>query len=445
MDRPVGATTGDPEDVPEGGPEPATSETGSAPAPPERDLLVLRDGLPDVVDTPEALAAAVADLSSGTGPIALDAERASGYRYSARAYLIQLRREGSTTWLIDPIAFADLEPLRDVLDSDEWILHAASQDLPCLREVGLEPRELFDTELAARLLGHPRVGLAALVEEICDKRMRKEHSAADWSRRPLPRSWLDYAALDVEVLVEIRDVLAEELDKSGKTDWARQEFEHVMAQRPVRRTDPWRRTSGMHKARGRRGVAAVRELWTARDDLAERRDVTPGRILPDAAIVAAANAMPTDRATLLGTRGFHGRGAERYCETWLSAVDTAREMPEAELPPLSVRSSGPPPPRAWAERNPEAAARLATARPALAALSEEVDVPVENLLTPDFVRRVLWEPPATRDPLQLPDAVAASLSQMGARAWQRELVGPLLVASILDPTPPDPPVDDAQS
>ena len=404
---------------------------------------MLRDGLPDVVETPEALAEAVADLASGTGPVALDAERASGYRYSARAYLIQLRRAGSTTWLIDPIAFDDLGPLREVLDANEWILHAASQDLPCLREVGLEPPSLFDTELAARLLGHPRVGLAALVEEICEKRMRKEHSAADWSRRPLPPAWLDYAALDVEVLVEIRDVLAEELRTSDKQEWARQEFEHVQAQRPVARIDPWRRTSGMHKARGRRGVAAVRELWTTRDQLARRRDITPGKIIPDSAIVAAARAMPPDRSALLGTRGFHGRGAERYADTWLRALDTVRQMPDSELPPVSLHSSGPPPARAWADRNPEAAARLGTARLALAALSEEVEVPVENLMTPDYVRRVLWDPPSTRDPTRLFGAIGAALREMGAREWQVALVGPLLEQAITDPVPlPDPDASD---
>jgi len=229
---------------------------------PELELLTLRDGLPDVVETDARLADVVRDLAGGTGPIAIDAERASGYRYSARAYLIQLRREGSTTWLVDPIAFDDLTPLQEVLSGAEWILHAASQDLPCLREVGLEPTSLFDTELAARLLGYPRVGLASLVELLCGLRMRKEHSAADWSKRPLPTSWLEYAALDVEVLVEIRHQLARELVAAGKDEWARQEFAHVMAQRPVPRTDPWRRTSGMHRSEERRVGKECRSRWS---------------------------------------------------------------------------------------------------------------------------------------------------------------------------------------
>jgi ribonuclease D len=223
-----------------------------------------------------------------------------------------------------------------------------------------------------------------------------------------------------------------------------------MAQRPVPRTDPWRRTSGMHKARGRRAVAAVRELWLARDELAERRDVTPGRIIPDSAIVVAASALPTERSALLGLRGFHGRGAERYADQWLDAIHAARELPESDLPPVALRSDGPPPPRAWPERDLAAAARLTAARSALATLSEERRVPVENMLTPDVVRRVLWSPPDAREPAELAEAVAGQLREHGARAWQVELVGPVLVDAILHPAPapelppePSPLTDDA--
>ena len=147
--------------------------------------------------------------------MAVDAERAHGFRYSQRAYLIQLRRAGAGTHLIDPIAFgqpADLSVRSATALADaEWVIHAASQDLPCLYEVGLVPRTLFDTELAARLLGYPRVALGTMLEELLGVRLLKEHSAADWSTRPLPSEWLNYAALDVELLVELRDRLAAEL------------------------------------------------------------------------------------------------------------------------------------------------------------------------------------------------------------------------------------------
>jgi len=393
-------------------------------------LLELRDGLPPVVETEEALAAVVEAFRAGTGPVAIDAERASGYRYSARAYLIQLRREGAGSALIDPLPFSDLSALQEALGDAEWILHAATQDLPCLRELGLHPTTLFDTELAGRLLGYPRVGLATLVETIVGRRMRKEHSAVDWSTRPLPEPWLDYAALDVEVLLELREALTAELVAAGKDEWARQEFTHLLEfDGPGPRHEPWRRTSGMHRAKGRRSLAAVRALWETRDEIAQQRDVTPGRILPDAAIVEAANGLPRDRGSLLALKGFKGRGAERYVNQWVTALRTARGLTEAELPTLAARYDGPPPPRAWADRDPVAAARLGAARTALKERADGLDLPVENLLTPDFVRRLLWEPPVG-EPAELTDLVAARLAELGARPWQIELTAPILAEAI---------------
>ena len=348
----------DPSDDPdESGPD--------TPEEPQRPLLTLRDGLPPITDTATGLARACAAIVAGTGPVAIDAERASGYRYSSRAYLIQLRREGAGTWLVDPVAFETLAPLSGALEGTDWILHAATQDLPCLAEVHLRPGSLFDTELAGRLLGYPRVGLATLVETVLGKRMKKEHSAVDWSRRPLPEPWLEYAALDVEVLVELREALAAQLVEAGKDDWARQEFHSLLTFEATARVDAWRRTSGMHRIRGRRGLGAVQALWETRDQLAERRDVTPGRIIPDSAIVAAAQAMPTDRDALLAVKGFHGRGAERYASRWMSALRAVAELDETDLPVRAPRSDGPPLPRAWADRDPVAARRLALARAAL--------------------------------------------------------------------------------
>jgi ribonuclease D len=409
----------------------ADQQPSPAPAP----LLALRDGLPPVVDTDAALEDVVAAFAAGTGPVAIDAERASGYRYSARAYLVQLRREGSGTALIDPIPFGDLSALDHALRDTEWILHAATQDLPCLAEVGLRPSSLFDTELAGRLLGYPRVGLATLVETVVGRSLRKEHSAVDWSTRPLPEPWLEYAALDVEALIELRERLGAELEETGKAEWARQEFEHLVHAVPSGpRQDPWRRTSGMHRARGRRALAAVRELWETRDEIAARRDVTPGRILPDAAIVEAANALPRDRTTLLAVKGFRGRGAERYANQWVEALRRARTLPEDELPPVAARYDGPPPPRAWADRDPVAAARLATARVGVKAVADEHHVPVENLLTPDYVRRLMWEPPSVEDSDgSLEESVTARLTALGARPWQVELTRDVLVEAIRSP------------
>ncbi len=423
-----------PPPAPDGDATPADGAPEAAPAAPPAPLLSLRDGLPPLTDTPPGLVEACGALAAAGGPVAIDAERASGYRYSPRAYLIQLRREGAGTFLVDPIGFDSLAPLQEVLEGTEWILHAATQDLACLAEVGLIPSSLFDTELAGRLLGYPRVGLATLVETLLGYSMKKEHSAADWSTRPLPGPWLEYAALDVEVLVELRDVLAAELVEAGKDGWARQEFDALRSFTPAVRSEPWRRTSGLHRVRGRRPLGAVRELWETRDELARERDVSPGRIIGDAAIVAAALAMPTTRSELLGTRGFHGRGAQRYSERWLEALGRASTMPEDDLPVRAPRTDGPPTPRAWAERDPVAAERLTRARDAIGSLSEELDVPAENLVSPDAVRRVMWTPPAADAA-----AVAERLGSYGARAWQVELVTPLLVDAIAAAEPADEP------
>jgi ribonuclease D len=418
-------TTDDlPHDDPALEPEPAE-------APPHAPLLKLRDGLPRIVDTDAGLIAVCDAIAAGTGPVAIDAERASGYRYSARAYLIQLRREGAGTALLDPIAFDSLAPLQKALDGTEWILHAATQDLPCLNELGLYPTRLFDTELAGRLLGYPRVGLASLVETLLGYRMAKEHSAVDWSTRPLPEPWLEYAALDVEVLVELRDVLARELVAAGKDFWAAEEFDWLRGFTQPTRVDQWRRTSGLHKVRGRRALGAVRALWTTRDQIAAERDVTPTRIIPDSAIVAAALAMPTTRTALKATKGFYGRGADRYAGRWVAVLSQVRDLPESQLPSRTPRAEGPPPPRAWADKDPVAAKRLLLAREAITALSEQHDVPAENLITPDFVRRVLWTPPETREEEPLTRAMAMALRDLGARAWQVRLVSPILSEAVL--------------
>jgi ribonuclease D len=382
-------------------------------------LIEPRDGLPPLITTAEELAAATMRLSEGTGPVAVDAERASGFRYGHRAFLVQLRRQGSGTVLIDPIPCPDLSQIDAVLSGVEVVLHAASQDLPCLADLGFQPRWIFDTELAGRLLGYPRVGLGTLVEEVLGLSLEKSHSAADWSTRPLPAEWLRYAALDVEVLVDLRDALADQLAEHGKTGWAEQEFEAILASRPqLPRPDPWRRTSGIHRVRTKRSLAIVREMWLERDLIAQRRDISPTRILPDAAIVEAARAAPSGLAELGKLPGFTGRGARRYGPDWLRAIRRAKSLPESALPESSAQpSEGPPPAHRWPERDPVAARRLAAARTAVAALADSGHLPAENLLAPDAVRRLAWQPP---DPIT-PDAVAAELQRYGARPWQIEI------------------------
>ncbi|WP_375475560.1 HRDC domain-containing protein [uncultured Jatrophihabitans sp.] len=386
-----------------------------------------RDGIPAALTEAAQLAEFVTALRAATGPVAVDAERASGYRYSQRAYLVQLRRAGAGTALVDPIALPDLGELGAALDGVEWVLHAANQDLPCLAEVGMAPSALFDTELAGRLLGVERVALGTMVEQHLGVRLEKGHSAADWSTRPLPQDWLAYAALDVELLVELRDLLADELERAGKLDWARQEFEAVRVAPPnPPRADPWRRTSGIHALRNRRQIAIVKSLWTARDAYAAEQDIAPGRVLPDAAIIDAAKSNPARPRDLAGLPVFGGPRQRRRLDRWFGAVRTAQELPESELPPITAgNGDGMPAPSRWRERDPAAAARLAAAREAVAALAEQHAVLAQNLVASDVVRRICWEPPAPATE----EAVRDRLAELGARPWQVELTaGPLAAA-----------------
>jgi len=405
---------------------------GVPPAP-----LEPRDGVPEVITDHAVLLDYCARLSAAAGPVAIDAERASGFRYSQRAYLIQVRREGAGTALIDPTAFPDLTELHDAIGDAEWILHAATQDLPCLADVGLRPASLFDTELAGRLLGRERVGLAALMLSELGQVIEKGHGATDWSARPLTPAQLRYAALDVELLIELRDALEAELRASGKWDIAQQEFRSLLAFEPRPRTDEdWRRTSGLHRIRKPRALAVVRELWRERDDVARERDVAVGRLLPDSALIAAAESDAESPEALLDVEGFHGRGAQRYLRRWWSAVTAARALPEAELPQRAPRAEGPPPPRAWADRDPQAHARLSRARADLATAAENLGLPVENLISPDTVRRLCWEPPVPTDPT----TVQAWLHAHGARDWQVDACVPLLLVALAETAPPPPEV-----
>lgn len=395
-------------------------------------LLCPAEGVPPLAVSADEIADAAATLASGTGPFAVDAERASGFRYSNRAYLIQIRRSGAGTVLIDPVNHGGspidtLKPLADVLASDEWILHAADQDLPCLAEVGLHPPALYDTELAGRLAGFERVNLAAMVQRLLGLGLAKGHGAADWSKRPLPADWLNYAALDVEVLIELRSAIGDILTEQGKNSWAAEEFDYLRsAESSPTRRDRWRRTSGIHKVRTGPALAAVRELWTARDQIARRRDIAPGRILPDAAIIAAAMTDPKTVEELIALPVFGGQKQRKSARVWLDALEAARSSTE----PLEANepNSGPPPPVRWSKRKPEAAARLEAVRSALTELSGQVGVPSENLVSPESVRRLCWD--WLDSAVQDPGAVDTVLQTWGVRNWQRELVVPVLARTL---------------
>lgn len=415
-----------------------SSQEEVAKAPTAIPLLSPAAGIPSVVDTDEKFAATLRQLAAGIGPFAVDAERASGYKYSARAYLIQIKREAGGLHLIDPIPFGPnhrfFQELNNLLKSEEVILHASTQDLPCLREVGINPTKLFDTELGGRIAGMPRVGLGPLLESLMEVSLAKEHSAVDWSQRPLPEDWLNYAALDVELLIELRNQMYSILKNSNKLDWALEEFQAILnAPPPPPRVDPWRRTSGMHKIKKRNQLAIVRELWNARAVLAQAADIAQGRLLSDAAIVELATKAPEKPITtkkelekVLRPLGLRARWLENSA-TWVKAINDALALTESEWPPVRTDNDSLPPLKVWRERFPEKYAPLTHAKAQIQEKANELDIPFENLITPEYVRRICWNSPRSE--------VAGALAALGARRWQIEIVAPLLELALLQTEP----------
>ena len=405
-------------------------------------LLQPSAGTPELIDTEQSFREAIEQLAKGSGPFAVDAERASGFRYSARAYLIQIKRTDGGLHLIDPIPFGPghelFSELNDLLNTDEVILHASTQDLPCLRELGINPSRLFDTELAGRIAGLPRVGLGPLLESIMGVILAKEHSAADWSARPLPKEWLTYAALDVELLVELRNHMYKILEDAKKLPWALEEFASILNAPPAPpRVDPWRRTSGMHKIKRRDQLAVIKSLWIARDEVASKSDIAAGKLLNDSAIVELAIAVPTTKKEFekcLRPLGLRARWMENL-QLWLDSIAAAVALPEDQWPTMRTNADTLPPIKLWRDKFPEKFAPLSHARAAIELIAQENQIPVENLMTPEHVRRVCWKPPIGATTTLSVSEVEKALTELGARQWQIDLVAPALAAALLEREP----------
>jgi ribonuclease D len=377
------------------------------------------------VDSETTLSELVAALD-GEQQVAIDAERASGFRYSQRAYLIQIAIRDLGIWLVDPVADIDLSDLIAPLNSKTWLLHAATQDLPCLAELGFKPAGLIDTELAARIVGLERVGLGSVCESLLEIELAKEHSAADWSQRPLTQEMLDYAALDVDVMFELWEKLSELALETDKEAWLAEEFEHLLDFKPKPALEePWRGLPGISRIKDLAKLKIAASLHATRDAIAIEKDIAPGRLIPDRSIMAAVNQAPKSRSDLANNKEFQGRASRTLLSTWWDAVARAQEL-EISIEP-SEKGNGIPNHKSWERRFPDAHHRLEVVRPLVLALASELKIPVENLLTPDYLRRVCFEPQQD---------VAKQLGEYGARKWQIDLVTEVIQKGLLDAAQP---------
>lgn len=408
-------------------------------------LLLPRSGLPELISDRNGFLSALAQLKEGQGAIAVDAERASGYRYSQRAYLIQIFRRGGGLHLIDPIAVGDPDLWSEMnlaFADCEWIIHASTQDLPCLRELGIYPEQLFDTELGGRIAGCERVGLGPLSESLLDLQLAKEHSAVDWSIRPLHLEWLTYAALDVDVLIDLRDAVEVLLVERGKLEWAREDFAQILRNPPPPpRIDPWRRTSGMHKVRDRMTLAIIRALWYARDEFARTIDIAAGRIFNDEILVEVATKRPATIDEFVKIIKRRSRIPNPPTTEWFAILQSTLLSSEEDLPILRTPNLGLPQVKLWKDRNPLGHARLTHARAAVIERARELDLPVENLISPEVIRQLAWRSPPESE-LEL--YIESTLLAHGARLWQIKEVTPVLLQPMRATEPllvPDPPAD----
>ncbi|MBM7825490.1 ribonuclease D [Arcanobacterium pluranimalium] len=388
-------------------------------------LLEPRGGTPEI--THNSIDDALRSLSQGRGAFAIDTERAMGIRYSNRAYLVQIKRENTPIFLIDPIGVEDqLIKLTELLN-DEWILHAADQDLPCLAELNLRPAKVFDTEIAGLLLGFERVSLQAMVAELLNVALAKEHSSADWSQRPLSAEMRAYAALDVDVLHELKDHLIPLLENSGRLEWHEQECEAVRTRPPAApKQQPWRKAARQAGIRDRRALAMVEQLWNTRDELGRHRDVSPSKVLPSKILAELASRKPRSRADVLNSTLLRSRIRSKDAVHWWEAIDRAWHLKDSQLPERHFQENKDPfpPVKRWENLDPQAAQRWNRLRSAILTHADELGIRQDMLLKPAIQKFVAWQGWASAS--ELHDLLAAQ----GARPWQIAQAAPVIFTAV---------------
>ena len=395
------------------------------------------EGTPQLMAGAAAIRQAADRLAQGTGWCAVDTERASGFRYHNRVCLLQIRRAGAGTMLIDvesdPQATTDF--IGRVLADTGWVVHAASTDLPYLEQLRLRPPQLFDTELTGRFLGFHRVNLAAMVEHYLGVRLRKNHGGEDWSRRPIPSEWLDYAALDVEYLLPLADAMRSELTQQHpKDEWVAEECDYLT--RVYRGYSPtpksWEDLRGVHGLRTSKQLQVARWLWRVREKLARASDTAVSRLLPDKALVALATELPTTVPKVMRTPGYPPR-LRRKARYWANQVDKALRTAQDRWPepfPIPTYRDTPPSRYTWSRYYPESFPKLTMVREELARVAAQVEIPVENMIQSSDTNEIVWRSQALKEVTDDTELLEL-LQRLQIRPWQQKLCLPIFTSILL--------------
>jgi ribonuclease D len=349
--------------------------------------------------------------------VAVDTEGASFHRFVDRIYLLQMSTRDSTA-VLDPLAIGKPAALGRILESDrvEKVFHDADYDLRLLhQDYGWNTRRLFDTRVAAQLLGIRAFGLAALLERSFGLKLDKKHQRADWSMRPLPKDMLDYASQDTMYLLELRDRLAAELESAGRWSWAAEEFERLEG---TRWEDPEGEDTGYMRIKGardldRRELAIFRELVRFRDGIARELDRATFRVAGNEALFAVAKERPQTLDALVAIKGVPRGIAERRGAEMLAAVRRGMEVPEDQLPKF---------PRAprW-DRDADFDNRVSALRTAREEAAQRLGLDPGFLCAREKLETIARKRPKTLEELaEVPDL----------RRWQVEVLGPAFLKAL---------------
>ncbi|MFN2565455.1 MAG: ribonuclease D [Gemmatimonadaceae bacterium] len=377
----------------------------------------VRDGAAAYVylDTPDAVARFLNSVGR-TDAIALDTEGASYHRFVDRIYLLQLSTRDRSA-IIDPLTIGTPPVLGGLLESPdvEVVFHDADYDLRLLeQDYGWHVRNIFDTRVAAQLLGIRAFGLAALIERYFGVKLDKKHQRADWSKRPLTADMLEYAALDTAHLLALRDRLAEELDRAGRRAWAREEFALLEGTRwDAEDVDTaFLRVKGARDLT-RRELAILRELVPWRDAVARQADRATFRVIGNEQLLAIAKEQPSTRDALASIKGMPRGLLESRGTELVAAVRRGLAVPDGELPRF---------PRAprW-ERDPDFDARVTALKTVRDEAAQRLDLDPGVLCARDRLEAVARKNPASLEELrEVPEL----------RRWQIEVLGEPFVRAL---------------